>query len=238
MPSVQQVMMTYHSGLSGNLVFEWYAQTEGLTNGAAVPQLTDTSGNTNNATQSTAGQRGVYNTSDVGGKASVTFDGGDDLYVMGSNLVGATSWTIYAVWWTPSGSATDSSICGGGSTGINYQQYTGSMVMRLASVGIYESSGQTLTQNAWHQTNVSYEDGPDNWAFRADKVAGNSGTTSHGSWSPGITWIGSYDGGTGGGANRNWHGKMAAVLVYNAAHTTAEKQTVEATISTFFSNAV
>jgi hypothetical protein len=236
MPAFQQVMMTL--GTSGgvptaNLAFEWFAQTEGLSNGASVPQLTDTSGNSNNATQGTSGFRGVYNTSDVGGKASVTFDGGNDTYALGSS-VAPTDFTIYAIWKVLTGSAQDASITGGSNTGINYQMYTGSMNPRLASVGLYQSSGGALSQNTWYQSNCSFESSSNNWDFRNNKTQANSGTNAHGSWSPGVTYIGSFDGGTG----RLWQGRLAGVLIYTVAHSTSTKQSIESFISTFFANAV
>jgi hypothetical protein len=229
-------------GSSPTWAFEWYAETEGLSNAASVTQLTDTSGNSNHATQGTAGKRGTYTTSGLGGKAYVNFDGGDDTYNFTSAIAAATSFTIYVVWYavaTGPGGEHDVCLVGGANTGISYQMnnhpFSPNMSPLLASSSAYQNSGQSLLpRDVWHQTNVSFEDGPDNWAFRADKVAGNSGTNAHGSWSPGIQYVGTFDGNN----QRPWLGRIAAILIATDAHDLTTKQSVENDLSTFFSGAV
>lgn len=221
--------------------FEWYAEAEGLANGASVTQLTDASGNNNHATQGTAGKRGTYTTAGLGGKAYVNFDGVDDMYNLTNAIAASGNFTIYVVWYavaTAPGGERDTSLVGGGDTGISYQMnnhpFTG-MIPLLASISAYQSSGQQLLpREVWHQTNVSFEDGPDNYAFRADKVAGNSGTGAHGSWSPGVEFIGAFN---SGGA-RAWLGRIAAILIATEAHDLATKQSVEDDLSAFFSGAI
>jgi hypothetical protein len=232
--------LSFAAGSSPLWAFEWYAENEGLSNGASVIQLTDTSGNANNATQSTSGKRGTYTTAGLGGKAYVNFDGSDDTYNFTSAIAATTSFTIYVVWYavaTPPGGEHDAALVGGG---INYQMnnhpFSPNMNPLLASsVGAYQNSGQSLLpRGVWHQTNVSFEEGPDNYVFRNDKTAQNSGTSAHGSWSPGIQYVGSLDGNTG----RLWLGRIAAILIAFTAHDLTTKQSVENSLSTFFSGTV
>lgn len=219
--------------------FEWYAETEGLSNGASVTQLTDTSGTSNHATQGTAGKRGTYTTAGLGGKAYVNFDGSDDTYVFTNPIAASSSFTIYVVWYavaTGPGAEHDAALIGGQ---INYQMnnhpFSPNMSPLLATpVGAYANSGQSLLpRDVWHQTNVSFEEGPDNWAFRNDKTAQASGTNLV-SWTPGMLYVGTTDGNTA----RPWLGRIAAILIATEAHDLTTKQSVETDISTFFSGAV
>jgi hypothetical protein len=220
--------------------FEWYAETEGLSNGASVTQLTDTSGNSDHATQGTGSKQGTYTTAGLGGKAYVNFDGSDDTYSFISAIAASGSFTIYVVWYavaTGPGAEHDTALLGGG---INYQMnnhpFSPNMSPLLATtVGGYANSGQSLLpRDVWHQTNVSFEDGPDNWAFRNDKTAQASGSNSIASWSPGLQYVGSINGIT----NRAWLGRMAAILIATELHDLTTKQNVENDLSTFFSGAI
>lgn len=129
--------------------FEWYAETEGLSNGASVTQLTDTSGTSNHATQGTAGKRGTYTMAGLGGKAYVNFDGSDDTYVFTNPIAASSSFTIYVVWYavaTGPGAEHDAALIGGQ---INYQMnnhpFSPNMSPLLATpVGAYANSGQSL----------------------------------------------------------------------------------------------
>jgi hypothetical protein len=227
------------SGGSPTWAFEWYAETEGLSNGASVTQLTDTSGNSNHATQGTAGKRGTYTTAGLGGKAYVNFDGSDDSYSFTSAIAASTSFTIYVVWYavaTGPGGEHDAALIGGQ---INYQMnnhpFSPGMSPLLASpVGGYASSGQSLLPRAvWHQTNVSFEEVADNWAFRNDKTAQASGTNAV-AWTPGMLYVGTTDGNTA----RPWLGRIAAILIATDAHDLTTKQSVETALSTFFAGAI
>jgi hypothetical protein len=227
-------------GGSPTWAFEWYAETEGLSNGASVTQFTDTSSNNNHATQGTAGKRGTYTTAGLGGKAYVNFDGNDDTYNLTSAIAASGSFTIYVVWYavaTSPGNEHDTALFGGG---INYQMnnhpFSPNMSPLLATtVGGYANSGQSLLpRDAWHQTNVSFEDGPDNWAFRNDKTAQAGGSNSIASWSPGLQYVGSINGIT----SRAWFGRMAAILIATSVHDLTTKQSVETALSTFFAGAI
>jgi hypothetical protein len=246
MGAMSQMLIMIGSGSAGpgspSWAFEWYAENEGLSNGASVTQLTDTSGNADHATQGTAGKRGTYTTAGLGGKAYVNFDGTDDTYNFTSDIAASSSFTIYVVWYavaTSPGSEHDACLVGKGTTnGICYQMnnhpFSPNMSPLLASGSAYANSGQVLLpRGVWHQTNVSFEEGTDSWSFRADKVAGNSGSNARAAWD-GIAHVGTQNGGT----NRPWLGRIAAILIATEAHDLTTKQSVENDLSTFFGGAV
>src|SRR5690349_14628207 len=74
-----------------------------LSNGDAVASWTDSSGNSNTPTQSTAANKPTYKTSILNGKAIVRFDGGDRLAFPTEGNFDLTTPTIFVVFQRTSG---------------------------------------------------------------------------------------------------------------------------------------
>lgn len=73
------------------------SKISGLSNGAAIPTLTDLSGGTSNITQIVASRRPTYHTGALNGKPVMRFDGTDDwLDVTGDNTLGERTYIFVA----------------------------------------------------------------------------------------------------------------------------------------------
>lgn len=68
----------------------------GLADGASVATWADSSGNGNDATQSTAGSQPLYKTGSVNGLPVVRFDGADD-WMSTPSIAAITDWTVFVV---------------------------------------------------------------------------------------------------------------------------------------------
>jgi hypothetical protein len=96
-----------------------------VTNGGTVQQWNDKSGNALHISQSTAGQRPLYSTNALNGRAILTFDGSDDILFRATGLNGASTISIFAVMRYVSASGEDIAMGVGetGSTGAVRAMY-------------------------------------------------------------------------------------------------------------------
>lgn len=90
------------TNLPGLILWLDASQISGLSDGDSVTNWLDLSGNSNNATQSTASKRPTYQTNEQNGRAGVLGDGTDDVLDFSSAVIPRTNFSFYVVLRQPS----------------------------------------------------------------------------------------------------------------------------------------
>lgn len=208
----------------------WYnARSEGYSNGASMPTLTDRSGNGNNATQVTSGLRGTFVTGAINSLPAYSFDGTDDRYSMASAIADG-DWTVYIVL-KPAGSTFRTVFGNSGSThasqlrldNLHKWQFVDS-----ATVGI-SASTTPLSTSAFSYVTVT-RSASLNGKYRLNGVDdGNTGT--HANLSSGMNLIGACFVG-GPGISEFFNGLIAEFVRFNSKHDATDIASMESYFTT------
>lgn len=94
-------------------------QITGLNDGDSVTTWSDESGNSHDATQSTAGYKPTYETNEINSLPTVRFDGTDDFLTLGTALGKPANWTVFVVMNTSSTSPTAQTLIGSAASSGN-----------------------------------------------------------------------------------------------------------------------
>lgn len=203
------------------------SQITGLNDGDSITTWSDESGNSNDATQSTAANKPTYQTNEVNSKPAVRFDGSNDDFVLDNQLFTSDDFTIFTV--IKGGSQNNKGIItqwASGSSGrmgltvsdlsdnkLNLFHVTGSAYNGYSNSVVFNSTW-TITATTCSNGTISH------WINSS-----SDGSTSTTSFAPAATstYIGSY--GPVGGA---WFsGDIAELIVYNKVLTSDERENVE-----------
>lgn len=205
----------------------------GLSDGNAVSSWSDSSGNSNNASQSTTASQPLYKTNIVNGLPVVRFDGSNDSIKTSAFQITTTgNATLFWVYLP----ANNFGVAYGAARFVN------------ATVGtsnrFYFGSGTTATPGKLHgnwgngfktgTTNIDTSNFSFVTAQRTGETSGNAKTWINGTadinttWSNAVATLGSASVIVGGDSNGFMQGDMAEVIIFNSALSTSDQQAVEA----------
>ena len=211
------------ASIAGLVLWLDASQITGLNDGDAVATWNDLSGLANNATQGTASARPLYKTNIKNGKPALLFDGVDDGFSLTTGL-SLSAYTVFVVWaQTDAGFGSLSFI----KLGDNYNLHA------LTPTSVVLQPGGPTTTTAY-TTATPAGDWALTEAYRSGTTlyTGKNGTFDGGQVSS-INWQTDAIGAPyAGGAQFNMVGYIAEMLIYNVEISTANRQLVEAYIST------
>lgn len=146
-------------------------------------------------------------------------------YTLGSPQMITPAQTIFVVF-KPASLSAQGNFCGGVISSIALGvQTTGQLQLQITNTIGIASSTAVFSVGTWYQVNTSYD--ATNYIYRISKAADVSGTSIHTATAAqsGFGWNGSA-------TNQPFNGSIAEFIYYNRVLTLAQKQAVEAYITT------
>lgn len=208
----------------------WYnAHAENYNNNDAVGTLTDQSGNSNNATQSSAGLKGIFITNAINGLPAYSFDGTDDRYTMASAIADG-DWTVYIVL-KPAGSTFRTVFGNSGSTHATQLRLDTTHKWQFVDSGTagISSSNTALSTSAFSYVTMT-RSASLNGKFRLNGVDdGDTGT--HANLSSGMNLIGACFVGVPG-ISEFFNGLIAEFVRFNSKHDATDIASMESYFTT------
>ena len=197
----------------------WYKFDTNITlNGSNVSEWGDSSGNGNDLTQTTASDQPAYNSGDI------DFDGSSDYMALDSAL-DLTSFTIFAV--IDLDDTTLETLFGNGTDGTDFFRLNGSAwTIRTEGSSFQNNIGTTAGTNKYLLT--LYTDvgaTSTTYYLEADGTAENNASIDNKTFTVG-------DVGRNSANAQFFNGKISEVAIFNAALSTADRETVEQDIMT------
>lgn len=215
-------LMVWIDFSDADTLFTDAGSTKVSSDGDAVYQANDKSGENGHAIQSTSGYRPLYKTAIQNGLAACLFDGSDDHFIA-SNAIETTEWTILSVY---------KSTTNGGLyiSGRNTSNTYGSGMRTYATIQCGNNNGVYLigevSTDAWHVVTGRMKS--EDYAIYANgsSIASGSGTVG-GVYTAYIPAIGGH---VGSGAQYGGFvtGYIGEILMYNSSLSDTNRQAVEA----------
>jgi hypothetical protein len=221
----------------------WFdaSQIPGLSDGNAVIQWNDASGNSNHAAQGTVGSRPTYRTNVVNGKPVVRFDGGDELAITNADAAALTNnqdgLTIFTV---ASLSAADGAVrdliffstnTAAGTTRLKMGQRSGPVWAvsgrRLDADTLQHVTGSTATTGFQQLTAAVNWSSSDATLYHNGVSVGSSTSFQTDGLSQAANSLGVAVG-NASTLSEYWQGDIAEILVYDSVLSTSDRQSVEA----------